>query len=260
MKKTSLIIGLLLVLSLIFIGACKKKSSDDLTGPGEITPANTDWDILIMQTGDGGKLNPYYIMLDWLGDATALNEGDTFSLTLDGNTVPLGAFSYGGFWYISGETELNPGQTYALKFFHNGTQKASANVQMPYAASATFPQNFSPGASANVTWSLSNNNQYQYVGVSAYLYVPQGQSLFDEYFKFIDPSARSYTLPANAVDNLGTGTMYELYVSQVNFARDGRTAITTHQTQYHSYNSKQEKDILDLYKNAKRAIRSLEQR
>ncbi|HPN40968.1 MAG TPA: hypothetical protein PKX36_05520 [Candidatus Cloacimonadota bacterium] len=245
----------MLVLSLSLV-ACGKDDDDDdnndLTGPGDITPANTDWEITFIHNPDAQKLETYYVMVDWLGDISALAETDTYSMKLDNVEYPLSSYWMFGMVFITGEVQLNPGYTYNFEFYRNGNKVCDTNVKMPYPATATFPANFSPTSSANITWSLSDNNQYQFAGVSCY----GGAEQSDDAIEQIPASARSYTVPANAVTGFGAGTEYELLVSQLNFARDGRTAISAVQGQYKSYGTAKTDPVKNLLKQTRRFIRS----
>jgi len=245
----------LLVLALSFT-ACGKDDDDDdnnLTGPEDITPANTDWEIIFIHAPNTAKLENYSVMVDWLGDPAALSESDTFYMKLDGEQYPLSSYYMFGFMMIFGDVQLNPGHSYNFEFYKNNVKVCDTNIRMPYPATATFPQNYSPSLSANISWSLSDNNQYQYAGVSAYL----DDENYQDAIEPVSASARSYTVPANAVSGYGPSTEYELLVSQLNFARDGRTAITAVQGQYKEYNPQKQLSVQDIARQARLFVRNM---
>ena len=245
----------LLVLALSII-ACDKDDDDnnnDLTGPGDVTPANTDWQIIFIHNPNVGKLETYSMTATWLGNPTAINQSDTFSMKIDGTEYTVSSYWVFGVMMIWAEAQLNPGHTYNFEFYRNGTKVCDVDIKMPYPATATFPQNYSPTASATFNWSLSDNNQYQFAGVSAY----GGADQTEDAIVSITPSARSYTVPANAVTGFGPSTEYELLVTQINFARDGRTAVSAIQGQYKDYNTQSRDASQNLLRIAKKLSGSL---
>jgi hypothetical protein len=248
---------ILLAISLSFT-ACDKKDDDDdnngITDPGDITPANTDWEIIFVHNAGFEKLESYSVIIDWLGDPSALSQTDTYSMKIDGTEYPVSSYWIFDMVIISASVELNPGHLYDFEFYRNGNKVCDANIRMPYNATATFPQNYSPSAAANISWNLSDNNQYQFAGVSAY---NEGMDEEQEAIVQIQPSARSYTVPANAVTGFGAGTEYSLLVSEMNFVRDGRTAISAAQGQMQSYGAAKQADTNAIVRMVKRLTRSL---
>lgn len=257
MNKLGILLVLILALSALFLTSCKDKNNNNIVGPGEITPANTDWEIMLFQFGEQ-KANEYSISVSYWQAQTDITENDTFHLTIDGSEVMLSAYNYGGWWSIWGTTTLNPGQVYDIKFFRNGNEVASTSLRMPYAADATFPATFNPTQSASFSWTLSNNNQYQFAGGTAYKYVPDGESLYDEELEDISPGARSHTVPANALSDYGDGADYDLMVGQLNYARSGRNVFEAYQDEYQMYNTKhQPVDVQTRILKARQLIRQV---
>ena len=251
--RYALLAMLILALSLV---ACGKKDDDDdnndLTGPGDITPANTDWEITFIHNPNAQKLETYYVMVDWLGDISALAETDTYSMKIDNVDYPLSSYWMFGIVMITGEVQLNPGHTYNFEFYRNGSKVCDTDIKMPYPASASFPANYSPTSSASFSWTLSDNNQYQFAGVSSY----GGDEQSEDAIVQVASSARSHTVAANTISGFGPGTEYELLVSQLNFARDGRTAISAVQGDYKSYGGAKGDHVQNLLRQTRRFIRS----
>ncbi|MDZ4183092.1 MAG: hypothetical protein U1B83_09460 [Candidatus Cloacimonadaceae bacterium] len=237
----------------LFLSACG--GSDNPVDPMDIDAANTNWHIMFLQIQAEDKAETYSISPMWLGDPTAMSSTDTFHIVIDNQTYSIQGYWMFNEWWLFGTAQLNPGQTYNVKFFKNNVQQCENNIKMPHPASATFPQNYSPGASASFSWNLSTDNQYQYAGVDAYKYVEGGEDVYDDYIKSISPSARSFTVPANSVQNLGAGTDYSLMVMQLNYARSGRNVMTAYQGQYSEYTTKNaDTSVMDQILRARRIV------
>jgi hypothetical protein len=258
MKKLSTFLVFALALGALLTTSCKSNSNNNIVGPGDITPANTDWEIMFFET-PGGKAAEYSISVNYWQEQTDILATDTFHMMIDDVEVPLTTYNFGGYWSIWGTVELNPGQTYAVKLYKNDTQITSANLMMPYNATATFPTSFDPAQSTSFSWTLSNNNQYQFAGASAYQYVQGGDSNYDDAIEDISPSARSHTVPANGIQDFGAGTWFELLVGQMNYVRNGRNAFEAYQDQYTEFETKaSQPDLQERIARVRRIIRMMQ--
>jgi len=255
MKKTSFALMLLLLVSALIISACGDSSSDKVSGPPEVTWANSDWDIMFINgEAIGTKSVEFVISAFWMGDPSGVNPDDSASVVIDGTYYQLESF-FGMPSMYMGLVNLNPGQTYNVKFIHNGTEKAATDLQMPYACNATFPSTYNPSQSATFSWSLSNNNQYQYAGVSSYN--PDEEDEYDDDIKFIKPSARSHTVAANAVDSYGANTEYDLVVGQVTYKKANRISFSSFQGDAAYYGMAKGTDNVSKALKAHRIIKAL---
>ena len=248
MKKFVFLLSIAMLVILLAISGCKKdKDNDGLTGIPDITPANFDWDIYILDLsgmGEDQREDSYFVSCDWLGNQSAITQSDVLTIQFnDGTPITLQNYGYWfGEWSFVAEAMLNPGASYNVKLFKNGTQQASGTIKTAYRCYANFPAYYNPSTTAELTWSLNNNNQFQTAGVSSYGEWSGEEEEYDEHFVELSPSARSYTIPANAVDNFGEWTEYELLVMQINFTKSGRSAFMAVQGQGNSYEGIPTKD------------------
>ncbi len=222
----------------LFLTACGDSKDDKITGPADVTWSNADWDIMFIDTGDEfeDKENHFLILAWWTGDMAGISPEDTAYLMIGEEEVYLENMYVGH----AGYAMLNAGQSYNIKFFLNGTEKASTTMTMPYACQGTFPSTYNPSAATTFTWTLSQNNQYQYAGISSYNEMDFEQD--DEDIEFISTSARTHTVKANAVQSFGANTVYELLVAQMNFKIQNRIAFTALQGSGWDYENSKDMD------------------
>ena len=222
---------------MLLISACGGSDDNgdngDITEIPDINPDNFDWDLYILDMTGMFREDFYWINADWLGSSTAISETDVISIQFD-NATPVTLQQTGSFGdpSCSGEAQLNPGQSYSVKLLKNGTQQAAVTLRMPYRCYATFPAYFNPSSATALNWTLEHNNQFQVAGVSSY---DEEYEESDEFVDFVDPSARSLSIPANSVGNYGEETTYEMLVMQYSFAKQGRNAFSAAQGSTRTY-------------------------
>lgn len=225
MKITRLLFLLLSITLLLFISACSDDDNDGgISSPPEITPDAYDWAIYLIQTNEVfNKTDEFMIVLEWLGDDSAISETDDFALKIDGEIHALSGSNYFGEWIFSAYADLEAGNQYNFEFFKNDNRISNARLQLPYQIDVIqFPDTFDPSTTTSLEWNLENDNQYQII--SAMSYDPAEFDQEDEWEVVIPPSYRSYTIPPNAVTDFGPTTTYELLLTQINFTKTGRTA------------------------------------
>ncbi|MCB5268056.1 MAG: hypothetical protein LHW46_08125 [Candidatus Cloacimonetes bacterium] len=235
MKKFSYLLVVILIALLFSLSACggDDDNDGDLTEIPEITPDNFDWDVYIVDVASSKPEVNYYVSVDWLGNPAALIAGDQISIKFgDQEAIILQNMGFGGYWFYAGMAQLNPGTSYNIKLFKNDDQQASVNIKTPYRAYASFPSFYNPSTSAEITWSLEHDNQFQVAGVSSY---DADYEESDDDLVWLDPSERSHTIPANAVQNYGEDTEYEMLVLQYSFAQNNRSAFMIAQGQGRTY-------------------------
>ncbi|MCB5272010.1 MAG: hypothetical protein LHW56_09230 [Candidatus Cloacimonetes bacterium] len=217
MKKLTILLLLVMVSALMLFTACAKDDDDVITGIPDITPANYDWDITIMDADF--KAADYMIWADWLGNSSAIDVNDEFTLEIDGTSHDLMGGYDEGDWSFFTLAEFIPGTQYNMIFKKNDVQVASQTVKIPYTANATFPSTFDPTKTAKVTWQLTGDSKYQ--GISLFT------SDNDEYNKNLAPSDRSFTFPKNAVNPPATDAGYGMMIQEANFEKSGRVAFSS---------------------------------
>lgn len=230
-KLWLLLIVLLAAFSLLIVACGDDDENNDITNPDD-----ADWAISFIQIPDEiHRENGYWFNAFWFGAADAITTSDVFTLSIDGVDTPVQLYSYDSEWSVSGyNIMLSPGSSYPIVFAKNGTTIISKTVTMPYAATCSFPVDYDPTQSASISWSLAGNNQTQAVTVSASNWDGSYDD-YDEEVYSISNTARSYTIPANAVQDLGVGTEFELSVIQTNSYFSGRVYLFTMQGEYALY-------------------------
>lgn len=230
MKKLTILLLLVLVSAFLLFSGCGKDKDDDdgdggISGIPDITPANYDWDIYFMEYSEiEFKSLEYMVMADWLGESSAISESDVFTLDINGESHEFMSHFMFDEWYISAMVELEPGAEYAMVFKKNGNTVASQTLKIPYNAAVSFPDSFDPTNAATMNWNMAGNNKYQVVSLSS---TGEGFDDDDDWEKVIDVSARTFTFPANAVEDFGPDTEYDMILAQMNFEKSGRVAFSS---------------------------------
>lgn len=231
MRKLWLALIVILAAMSLFITACgDDDDNNDITNPDD-----AEWVITLFQIPDNLRAG-FMFEAWWNGAATAITEADVFTVTIGGTNIPVESYFYANEWVISGyDFPLQPGTEYEVKFFKNGNQIVAKTVKTCYPASCTFPGVYNPAETLTLNWNLTNNNQTQFVSVSSTNY-PTNTN-YDEELYQVSNSARSYTIPANAVQDMGVGTDYELGILEFNHYISGTCYLTTTQGAGASYES-----------------------
>lgn len=222
MKNCLLLLGVLLLALSFMLTACDGDDDEngfDPTNIAGINADNADWIVNLMAIVQNAKSRQYMVMVTYTGDNTTLQPTDMTTLEVDG--TPLSWMSSQPGYYHT-QTLFTPGQSYSLAFKFNGTLKASTDFTIPWVADGTFPASFNPAQSAEISWTMSHNNQYQVAGVNSSKYVSSTENYSDEYIKSIPTSARSFSIPANSVQDFGAGTNYTMFVDEINYKNVNR--------------------------------------
>jgi len=233
---------LIVLLAMLALSACGDDDNDNgLTEIPDINPENFDWDIYILDIAGDDREDYYYVTCDWLGNEDAITEQDQFSIQFnDAEPIILSGWGWFGEWSFSAEAFLSPGTNYNVKLLKNSVQVTSGNIKTAYRAYGNFPSYYNPTTTAELSWTLSDNNQYQVAGVSSY---SEDYEDYDDAMEDLDPSDRTYTIPANAVQHFGDYTEYELLIMEMNFTQNGRTAFMAVQGSSNYYESIPAKDV-----------------
>ncbi len=223
MKKTLFMELLVLTLFTFLLSACGgNQDNGNPTMPDICNPAIADWVISFTSLHEAKE--DHVIFIYWNGVHSQLPQNTQVQLKINGEEIPLDSCQFEPGNYL-GLYNLNSGTTYRIEFSVNNILKAQTDLRMVYQASANFPNTFNPASSFAIDWSLSANNQYQIAVLSSW----HDEDQEDEYHKDLSPSARSYTFPANAVQNFGSGTEYGVYLTQANLKLVNKIAcLSTH--------------------------------
>lgn len=237
MKARKLIFLLLLAVTALFIFSCKETNSDNptdvvITNPDDITSAVADW-LLVFGTGDYEKTENA-ILLNYLKATDVPLDSDVFTVEIDGISVALESImGVPGLYYST--YNLTEGQTYQIVLKKNGTQILDTTQKIVYGADVAFPATFDHTQSTPLSWSLANNNQYQFAGISSYKSNYPNEDSTDEYYVQLPVASRSYTIQANAVDDFGDETEYSLGVEQLDYHVTNRIAVMSFYEDFEDY-------------------------
>jgi len=211
------------LLILLCVSACTQE--DLITNPPDINPTNTDWDISFQYGGvdDKGDLTILFSALYLHTDHDLLSPDDSASLKIDGVEYPMVAFlgATSGVWI--GSAVFDTTLPHTFQFVYNDLVKAETIMKLPSMPVVQFPTSFDPTEEASFSWQLSTNCQYQFVGADSFNHFTEDT---DEYAANLNPSARSFTVPANAITDLGQGTEYTLSLGEMNYKREGRISFS----------------------------------
>jgi hypothetical protein len=261
MTNKIILLLLLVMFSAFMVTGCGESDDNDdnnnttvPTNPDDISFATADWFVSFISVG-GFKANvTTSIMVYYLNPTNVPTAEDVVVLKVDNvdvNLQPLGWLP--GLYTTS--AMLNEGQSYNVELLFNGTSKVNTPLTMAYIPNATFPNSFSYNQSANVSWSLAGNNQYQFIGASSY---GPGTDQDSNYSKQLTNTVRSYTIPANSVTNYGTATEYYLDLDQTNYKNINRVALMSFANDSQSYNVKgKEITLEDKFAKAMRLFKAI---
>jgi hypothetical protein len=238
MKTRHVFFLLLVVLATLFISGCNETDSNNptdvvISDPDDITSAVADW-LLVFGTGDYEDKTENAILLNYLKATDLPLYTDVFTVEVNGVSLDLQSFmGVPGLYYTT--YNLTEGATYTIVLKKNGTQILSTSQKMVYGAEVTFPNTYDPTTSAPLSWTLPDNNQYQFAGISSFKSNYPDEDDTDEYFVQLPVTSRSYTIQANAVDDFGAETEYSLGVEQLNYHITNRIAVMSFYEDFESY-------------------------
>lgn len=135
----------------------------------------------------------------------------------------------------------------------DGDVQCDANLRIVYPVTGSFPEFYNPTMSSTMTWSLYDDNEEQVASLSSVNMENIWED--DDYYETsqLSPSARSFTFPANAVDDFGTATQFTMDITQLNVNTVNDVMLMSGHSAYQSYGygSKQERgrtQILNHYR------------
>ncbi len=194
------ILALLAVIALgLFVTACD--DDNDITDP-----ADALWGVGISRIDN--KTETHGVSVTWLGETADFVMPNSLAIEVGGDQISL--MQYGQAWM--GETTLNPGQVYNVKLVIDGDTMCDTELRTVYEAVGDFPSAYDPSQSAEVSWTLSNDNDRQVATASSF----SMKYNTDSYEQVLSPSDRSFTFPADAVEDFGAATSFTLGISQMN--------------------------------------------
>lgn len=194
------ILALLAIIALgLFVTACNE--DNDITDPEDAI-----WGVGISRIDN--KTETHGVSVTWLGEEADFVMPSSLTIEIGGN--PISLMQYGQAWM--GETTLNPGQVYNVKLVINGNTMCDTDLRTVYEAVGDFPPTYDSTESAEVSWTLSNDNERQVATASSFSL----KYNTDSYEQVLSPSDRSFTFPAEAVEDFGAGTSFTLGISQMN--------------------------------------------
>jgi hypothetical protein len=241
MKKKSLLIIALFTISLIFLAGCGNPEDHENhipTGPEDITFGIADWVLVVSPVLDGKVPSASIVMLYCLDVLHYPTSSDELIVKIADDEIVMSNFFMIPGVYV-GSAMLNQGSTYNVEFFINGLSKLNTSLKIAYIPHATFPLNYSYNQPATLNWTVAGNSQYQFAGASS---EKEETDQSSEHVKQLDVSSRTYTIPANSVQDFGPGTEFRLGVDQVNYKLMNRIALMSIGSDTQSYYSSKTAD------------------
>ncbi|MBN2830397.1 MAG: hypothetical protein JXR56_08770 [Candidatus Cloacimonetes bacterium] len=279
MKYLKLVLILILAIAALGIVGCGEDDDNntntgpyifDPTNPADANISGIDWAVIATNYGDYDKDNtesavfimPMYDSI-WTLAYPFVND---ISLTINGVSITLSLFGYDGIympvWY--GEVSMPEGETYPFTLNVtelNGTGHTySADLKTIFTTDTfTYQNYYVPGEALNFSWSLPGSNQYQMATASSYAYDWINDTEYeDEYSVELSNTLRTFSFPANCVNNYGDYTDYYFSIDQYNQAINGRfLAMSTYSDYMDYYSYKSEQPKISMEKHILRMIKTL---
>ncbi len=254
MKFFKLLLVLLLAFTMLGVVGCEDDDDQTSTGlylvdpfeEGGETINGLDWAVIGSMDNSFKDNDVSYIYVLPLYDSI-WDEPYPFlqdiSLTIGGEEITLEMFSDSEFYSIPlwvGAVTMTTGATFTYNLSVtevNGTSHSySANLASVYPTTTfNWPDTIVQGGAVEVSWTLPQNNQYQLANCTSYDFYYEND---DEYEKELVNSIRSYTFPANCVDDFGVGTEYDYCIDQINQTTNGRFLVVSGYSNYMEYYKK----------------------
>jgi hypothetical protein len=238
---------LILILGMFFVTSCSKDTkATAIISPDQVTASTADW-ILIAGNWVDPSGKAVQSVKVYPTNITSFI-GYTLVLKIDGVELPLIHDSDVPYW--SGTADLEQGQTYDFHVFITDpvsevTTEYSASAKMVDIVEAQFPDPYHLNTNTPISWTLAHDSQYQQVYVTSS--GPENQ--IDEYEKRVDSNLRTFTIPANCVDNYGSGSVITLEVNEFNYTKAGKLALFTASSAVADYpvakNGKQRRNMME---------------
>jgi hypothetical protein len=238
-KSFPILMIMMLTMMLIFSGCGGSDNSGNPiipTRPDEVTPAMADWLLVISPVLNSKIDDPAVVMLYCLDVLNYPTAEDAIIVTINGTDIGVTSFFMMPGIYI-GSALLDQGQTYDVEFLLNGTSKVNSSIKIAYLPNAVFPQNYDYTEPATISWTVVGNSQYQFAGASS---KKEDTEEASDHVRQLEPGIRTYTVPANSVDDFGPGTEYTLGVDQINYKVVNRIAMMSIGSDVQTYYSKRQ--------------------
>jgi len=190
--------------------------------------ADLRWALFVSPQDAEAESGIYDLALAWVGPSEDYPAPKAFSVQF--GTVSTGLQASWGAWF--GEVELVPGRDYRVRLIADDNVLYEGSLRIAFNAVANFPQAIDPSRPVTLTWGLNGDNQGQVAVLSAEL---AGGDASDEAQQTLSPEVRSWTFPAQAVQNLGYGAEYTLELIQVCRTGNSRVIIQSLQTTAWTY-------------------------
>jgi hypothetical protein len=189
--------------------------------PDALSPTNTDWVVAITQNPLKGR-SAYTIVAKYLDTDNPLNQDDLVTVVIGSQAIQLTPLNS---IYFHGTAELIPGADYSLTFGVNGSQASSIYIRIPREANPNFPATYDPTQPVELSWTLSDSNQYQFLELEAFCDDGTQCGLTSTYFRQLAGSTRYFYIPPGVVENYGAGTEYTLSLKQLNYYVENRLVL-----------------------------------
>ena len=228
MKSKVFLFAALCVSMLFIFSACGDDNGNGgVTGLPDVYDGDYEWLIMINDNQNWAvKSDEYMVTALWLGEYGESPSGEGFKVSFAGESYEMNGFM--GSYFSS--VPLASGTEYEFEFSNDEDVICSSTIRSPYRAEIEFPDPFVPTQSTDLEWTMDADNDYQYFEAysenDGYKKGDDDEDEEEGYFLMLDPGARSLTIPANAVEEVGTYGYYSLSLMQMNFYPKNACAIS----------------------------------
>lgn len=234
--KKVIVFALLASLSLFLVTACSSDDDNDkgssfsgLLDPEDAYQEGVSFHVIVADMGlidEPYRYGSHMVMITAI-DPDHFEADITVSVNNQEVEDVFGMYQTWGFEY-----DFVVGDTYLLEInAHNET--FSRSIKIPYRmTNAEFPESYSPSQSAEVSWVLEGNNENQLIAVHA---DHPGDDEYDDWFRELSPTVRSYNIDAGVVEDFGTDAYYSIGIMQVNFSMTDEIVVLALTGEYQDY-------------------------
>lgn len=198
-----------LALGILFLFGCKDKH------PTAVDNTHREWLVTWVNAtfnDTPGFIQGNFVVKKWSPYGCGRDVPNSIAVALDNEYYHLTPYElpFDNGWATE-DVLLEAGKSYSFKIIWGGVAVATIDFTVPHSPVFNLQEAFNPSQENVINWTLAHDCARQYITIHSYQY---DDNLHDSWSIAILPTTRSVTVPANALDNYGTDTVYKISFSQ----------------------------------------------